>query len=191
MSIVFKSLVNALLLLNYTWPYIALQQGHALTTATSFTKEGQGFSSANYHYKGKGLVHFNQLLDWCVCVYLNQLLCVSAYSKQGECLVQLTTTNYCYCAYQLIANKESKGAGLLSIMAKRTFSTRSWAKVTCQTGPGRADLPVRVGGFRQLSQDTLSKLSLRSLHTHTHSHTHTHTHTHTLTHTHTHTHTHT
>ena len=63
---------------------------------------------------------------------------------------------------QLIANKKSKGAGMLSVMAKRTFSTRSWAKVTCQTGPGNGDMPISVGGFRQLSQDTLSKLSISS-----------------------------
>ena len=63
---------------------------------------------------------------------------------------------------QLIANKKSKGAGMLSVMAKRTFSTRSWAKVTGQTGPGNGDMPISVGGFRQLSQDTLSKLSISS-----------------------------
>eukprot|EP00802_Teleaulax_amphioxeia_P010840 Tamp_10870.p1 GENE.Tamp_10870~~Tamp_10870.p1 ORF type:complete len:660 (+),score=96.02 Tamp_10870:65-1981(+) len=60
-----------------------------------------------------------------------------------------------------VVSKKGKGAGLLSIIAKRTFSSRSWAKVTCQTGHGVDDLPVSVGGFRALSEDTMSKLTFR------------------------------
>jgi hypothetical protein len=50
---------------------------------------------------------------------------------------------------------------MITVMAMRQFSVRSWAKCTWQAGIGVGDTPLGLAAFRQLSSDTMSKLSLK------------------------------
>ena len=60
-----------------------------------------------------------------------------------------------------VVSKKGKGAGLLTFMGKRQFSSRSWAKLNIQTGLGFGHTPMSLAAFRKLSEDTMSKISLR------------------------------
>jgi DnaJ family protein C protein 11 len=60
-----------------------------------------------------------------------------------------------------VISKKGNGASLLTLSGKRQFSVRSWAKMMLQAGLGVEQVPFSFAAFRQLSKETMSKVSLR------------------------------